>query len=92
MYIKTHSEKLELAFQHQLYNNEEYFLHFKKQIIAKPLSQIMENLQMPYGALQQMIPPQLQPGMVFNQHSQMNAISTQMDQLMSILNDLNKGY
>ena len=75
----------------------------KKQIIAKPLSQIMENLQMPiqqtvtphqmpYGALQQMVPSQLQSGMVFNQQSQMNATSIQMDQLMSILNDLNKGY
>ncbi|WP_053075704.1 hypothetical protein [Lysinibacillus sp. LK3] len=100
--FKDVSKKLELAFQHQLYN-EEYFLYFKKQIIAKPLSQIMENLQipmqqtvtphqMPYGSLQQMVPPQLQPGMVFNQQPQMNAISTQMDQLMSILNDLNKGY
>ncbi|WP_286925109.1 MULTISPECIES: tyrosine-type recombinase/integrase [Lysinibacillus] len=97
------SKKLELAFQHQLHNNEEYFLHFKKQIIAKPLSQIMENLQMPiqqtvtphqmpYGTLQQMVPSQLQPGMVFNQQSQINATSIQMDQLMSILNDLNKGY
>lgn len=40
------SMKLELAYQHQLHN-EEYVLHFKKQIFSKSLSQIMDKLQLP---------------------------------------------
>lgn len=96
------TKKLELAYKHQL-NNEEYFLHFKKQIFANSLLKIMDNFQipiqqtvtphqMPYGEMQQMIPPQIQPDMVFNQQPQMNAASIQMDQLISYLSNLNKGY
>ncbi|MFJ5563192.1 hypothetical protein [Lysinibacillus xylanilyticus] len=41
---------------------------------------------------QQMVPPQLQPGMVYNQHTQLNATLKQMDQLFYYLNNFNKGY
>ena len=82
------SKKLELAYQQKLHN-EEYSLHFKDQIIAKSLMQIIGNAQMP---IQQTITPQLQPDKLFNQQPQMNAASIQMEQLISYLSNLNKGY
>lgn len=82
------SIKLELAYQHQLHN-EEYVLHFKKQIFSKSLSQIMDKLQIP---IQQTVPLQLQPDILFNQQPQMNTASIQMDQLVTYLSKLNQGY
>ena len=99
------SQKLEIAFQQQLYNDQ-YFITFKEQIIAKALSKMIENLQMPNlqnvtpypmsnGPMQQMTPSQhslSMQGNLFNQQAQMNASSIQMDQLLSLLSNLNKGF
>lgn len=94
-------KKLELAYQHQLYN-EDYYHQFKQHLIANSISQIIENFQIPipqqvtqqqmsYGGIERMIPP-TQQGMVFNQQQpQMNAPSLQMDQLLTLLGNLNRG-
>lgn len=64
--FKDVKKKLELAYQHQLYN-EDYYHQFKQQLIANSISQIIENFQipipqqvtqqqMPYGGIERMIP------------------------------------